>query len=65
VAIPIARQRVLIAWYLTPHPAVDREIASNHWRVFHIAGGKDLSGGCRRLQSPILVRDSAEHRADR
>jgi len=36
VAIPIARQRVLIAWYLTPHPAVDREIASNHWRVFHI-----------------------------
>jgi len=36
VAIPITPREVLMAWYLTPHWAIDRQIASNDWRTFHL-----------------------------
>jgi arabinofuranosyltransferase len=36
VAIPIGQEQVLLAWYLTPHPAVDRAITSNGWRTFNV-----------------------------
>ncbi len=34
VAIPITGRHVLLAWYLTPHPAIDRAIATFGWRTF-------------------------------
>lgn len=36
VAVPIAPKRMLMCWYLTPHPAVDQAIAANHWQVFAV-----------------------------
>ena len=34
VAMPITPGRVLLAWYLTPHPAIDRAIEERGWRVW-------------------------------
>ena len=34
VAIPITTRHVLLAWYLTPHTAIDRAIETLGWRTF-------------------------------
>jgi len=34
VAIPITNRHALLAWYLTPHPAVDRALETLSWRTF-------------------------------
>ena len=34
VAIPITQRHVLLAWYLTPHPAIDRAIKTLGWHTF-------------------------------
>jgi arabinofuranosyltransferase len=36
VAIPITSHEVLMAWYLTRHPAIDRAIEERAWRTFHV-----------------------------
>lgn len=48
VAIPITQRKVLMAWYLTPHPTVDREIASNKWRLFHVPTDANAPGVVER-----------------
>ena len=50
VEIPIANDDVWMAIYLTPHPAVDRAIATRGWRVFPI------ERVCRASDIPFLVR---------
>jgi arabinofuranosyltransferase len=34
VAIPIGERQVLLAWYLTPHPAIERAMATGGWRTW-------------------------------
>lgn len=36
VAIPINEDQFLLAWYLTPHPAIDQMIATKGWRTFTV-----------------------------
>ncbi len=36
IAIPITERHVLLAWYLTPHPALDRAIEVFEWHTFVI-----------------------------
>lgn len=36
VAIPLTEQHSLMAWYLTGHPAVDKVISAEGWRVFPV-----------------------------
>jgi len=50
VEIPIANDDVWMAIYLTPHPAVDRAIATRGWRVLPI------ERACRAGDIPFLVR---------
>ena len=37
VAIPIGERQVLLAWYLTPHPAIERAMAAGGWRTWVVA----------------------------
>lgn len=50
VEIPIANHDVWTAIYLTPHPAVDRAIATRGWRV------SPIERVCRSGDIPFLVR---------
>jgi arabinofuranosyltransferase len=43
VAIPINEDRILLAWYLTPHPAIDQMIAAEGWRTFTVDPRDDLA----------------------
>ncbi|MFH0981256.1 MAG: hypothetical protein V2A79_06940 [Planctomycetota bacterium] len=51
LAIPITARHVLLVWYLTPHPAIDRAIEREGWRTFVV--------------SPVAKRDSPRARPRR
>lgn len=36
VALPMEEDFVLVAWYLTPNPTIDRMIADNGWKTFRL-----------------------------
>jgi hypothetical protein len=42
-AIPINEHQNLLAWYLTPHPAIDQMIVTEGWRTFTVDPRDDLA----------------------
>ncbi|UCF35025.1 MAG: hypothetical protein JSV78_06900 [Phycisphaerales bacterium] len=51
VAIPIHEDQLLLAWYLTPHPAIDQMIATAGWRTFTVDPRGDLADPVREHDS--------------